>query len=47
MMTEDELLALVELLRRAPATQAEQLWVQALVSRLMSEIKATKEAGNQ
>ncbi len=32
-MTQPELLALVELLNRAPMTQAERLWCQALIAR--------------
>lgn len=39
-MTEIELQALLDLLNRTPMTRAEQLWLQALVNRLMAEIKA-------
>ena len=40
MMNENELKALIDLLRRLPMTPAEQLWVQALIGRLAAEIKA-------
>jgi hypothetical protein len=33
-MTEDEIKALIQLLQRTPLTQAEALWVQALIERL-------------
>jgi len=45
-MTEIELQALIELLRRLPMTAAEQLWVQALIGRLAAEIKAKADRGN-
>lgn len=38
-MTEYELQALIDLLRRVPMTPAEQLWVQTLIARLSTEIK--------
>lgn len=39
-MSETELQALIDLLRRVPMTPAEQLWTQALIMRLAAEIKA-------
>lgn len=36
-MTEQEIQALVELLNRAPMTQAERLWLQALIQRELAQ----------
>jgi hypothetical protein len=39
MITEAEINALVQLLHRTPLTQAEALWVRALLDRLTAELK--------
>lgn len=39
-MTEQEIQALVELLNRAPMTQAERLWLQALIQREVEQARA-------
>lgn len=41
-MTEQEIQALVELLNRTPMTQAERLWVQALIQREVEQARAAK-----
>lgn len=38
-MAEDEIKALVEILNRAPMTQAERLWVQALIQREVEQAR--------
>lgn len=39
-MSEQEFQALVQILIRAPVSQAEALWLNALLARLAAEIKA-------
>jgi len=41
-MTEQEIHALVELLNRVPLTQAERLWLQALIQRELEQARAVK-----
>jgi len=40
MMTEREYSALIAILNRAPVSEAEALWLNALLARLAAEIKA-------
>lgn len=40
-MTEAELMALVEILNRAPVSQAEKLFLQALINRLGAKLPST------
>ena len=42
-MTQEELLALVELLNRVPMTRAEAQWVSALLARLKEAVEAVKQ----
>lgn len=42
-MTQDELLALVELLSRTPMTRAEALWVSALLARLKEAVEVQQD----
>ena len=46
MMTEHEYKALIDILNRAPVSQAEALWLNALLARLAAEIKAKVDRGN-
>ena len=41
-MTEPEIMALVEILSRAPVTQAERHWLQSIINRLMADAQAAK-----
>ena len=41
-MTEQEIQALVEILNRAPVTQAERLWLQALIQRVLEQARKAK-----
>ena len=41
-MTQQEWQALAELLNRLPMTQAERLWLQELINRELTKIKATE-----
>ena len=43
-MTLDEVKALAQLLSRIPVTQAEVLWINALLSRLSAEAEAKEAA---
>jgi hypothetical protein len=39
-MSKEELMALIELLARTPMTQAERLWIQAVIEREMGKAEA-------
>jgi len=43
-MTLQELQAIVELLNRTPMTQAERLWLQALINREQAKLMEVKDA---
>jgi hypothetical protein len=43
MLTEQELMALVQLLNRTPMSQAELMWVQTLFNRLRAAIAAQRQ----
>lgn len=42
-MTQQELMALVEILNRCPLTAAERLWLQALITRLQSQTQEKEQ----
>lgn len=42
-MTQDELLALVELLNRIPMTRAEAQWISALLARLKAAVEVQQD----
>jgi hypothetical protein len=43
-MTNQEWTALIEILNRTPMTQAERLWIQALITREMQRLAEQKSA---
>lgn len=43
-MTTREILALVEILNRAPATQAEKIWLEEVLNREIAEAQAREKA---